>query len=126
MNSVAVLYFFMCTVFSNQMLRLLNFKNKDEAVLDEEGEVEECPMSDHLQEVLLNYHEMMVKKVGCKSVEEMVAEIQRDDATWLDKLASMLVPMPPAPLTLADTIARNGPSKLKLLFMDFCAAPSIF
>lgn len=93
------------------MLRLLNFKNKDEAVLDEEGEVEECPMSEHLQEVLQNYHEVVVKKVGCKSEEEQVAEVARDDAIWLDKIASMLVPMPPVPPKLSDALARDGSSK---------------
>lgn len=93
------------------MLRLLNFKNKDEAPLDEEGEVEECPMSEHLQEVLLNFHEIMIKNVGCKSEEAKVAEQVRDEATWLDKLASMLVPMPPAAPTLSDSGARDGRSK---------------
>lgn len=60
------------------MLRLLSFKSKDDGVLDEEGELEVCPMSELLQNALRNFHEAMVKKIRTVSEEEQASgEVDR-------------------------------------------------
>ena len=79
------------------MVKILNFKSKDNAILDEEGEVEECPMMESLQNVLRDFHDLMIKKVGCKPPQEegdpaseMLVAMEMD-ASWVDKLATFVV-----------------------------------
>ncbi|VDP02284.1 unnamed protein product [Soboliphyme baturini] len=71
-----------------QMLRLLDFKSAEYKVLDEDGEVEVCPMSDSLQTLLFNFHASLLKST-------MVSD--NADINWVDKLASLVIPVQPMP-----------------------------
>uniref|UniRef100_A0A915IF17 Ryanodine receptor junctional solenoid domain-containing protein n=1 Tax=Romanomermis culicivorax TaxID=13658 RepID=A0A915IF17_ROMCU len=84
----------------DQMLRWLGYYDKDNAVMDEEGEIEECPMSEHLQNNLRLFHETLVKKLSNKPAEnqESAGFTFVDDENWVDKLATILVRVPQMPL----------------------------
>lgn len=90
-----------------QMLRLLNFKKAEDQPLDEEGEVEECPMDKPLQEQLLTFHDLMIKRMRCKAEEAESTQMVLEEFGWVDKLAQFIVPMPP-PLPVVLEKAKNG------------------
>ncbi len=96
------------------MLRMLVFKHsgKDSAQnAEEEGEVEECPMKEGLQDALREFHEHMCRKiVGAPSEQEQQAVMDlvavEDGNNWVDKLAGFVVPIPPPP-----PVVEEGPEK---------------
>ncbi len=95
-------------------MHLLNFKNQDDAVLDEEGEVEQCPMKESLQYQLRDFHKQMIKKVGCQppeDAEDSLELMMEDDGSWVDKLAGFVVHVPPAPPVPDESASRRGLGK---------------
>lgn len=43
--------------------------------MDEEGEIEACPMSETLQEQMITFHSQLVKMVGCLPKEEETDQV---------------------------------------------------
>ncbi|KAE9549703.1 hypothetical protein FO519_007091 [Halicephalobus sp. NKZ332] len=86
-----------------QMFRLLNCKNKEEHsndLLDEEVEYDQCPMSDNLQDQLRDFCSILVEKIGNQQEEEektMEIVDMEEENSWVDKLAHLVVSVPPAP-----------------------------
>uniref|UniRef100_A0AC34QR18 Ryanodine receptor n=1 Tax=Panagrolaimus sp. JU765 TaxID=591449 RepID=A0AC34QR18_9BILA len=96
-----------------QMFRLLNCKTKEDTsnmMLDEEVEVDQCPMSEVLQEQLRDFCTTLVAKIGCKQEEEETSTdiIDQDEESWVDKLAHLVVSLPPAPEKSDMDLNRQG------------------
>ncbi|CAJ0581879.1 unnamed protein product, partial [Mesorhabditis spiculigera] len=102
-----------------QMFRLLKCKVKEEkeALLDDEVEYDQCPMSENLQDQLREFCELLVSKIGNADEEaagEELALIEAEDGSWVDSLARVVVSVPP-PLENAqgDRNLRSGTDNFK-------------
>lgn len=84
------------------MFRLLNCKIKEDEtaiVLDDEIEDDHCPMSEHLQEQLRDFCDMLVDKLSIvkKTNNEIELENSNDEQnSWVDNLAQFVISVPPA------------------------------
>jgi hypothetical protein len=97
-----------------QMYRLLNCKVKEDRsrmMLDDEADEDQCPTSEHLQERLRQFCQTLVAKVGrrksaeeCQDSNKQLAsepwtevpeEEDEEELSWVDKLAQLLVAVPP-------------------------------
>ncbi|KAI6237110.1 hypothetical protein M3Y95_00230500 [Aphelenchoides besseyi] len=112
-----------------QMYRLLKCKNSETGpvLLDEEVEYDQCPMSESLQEQLREFCSILVNGIGCKSVDEEQERTAADEligidedveASWVDKLAHMVVSVPPAPKIVDTDGARHGTENFKRMIIE--------
>ncbi|KFD64964.1 hypothetical protein M514_11549 [Trichuris suis] len=107
-----------------QMLKLLNFKSSDCNMLDEEGEVEISSMSEYLQNVLRSFHEGMIRCIGNKPVDDSapfsVDDIYAGDKPidWVDKLALLVVPVPPDNGSGSTSLIPDGEEAFRKLIIS--------
>ncbi|KAL3078921.1 hypothetical protein niasHS_014703 [Heterodera schachtii] len=98
-----------------QMHRLLHCKLKEDhsrLLLDDETDEDQCPTSEHLQEQLREYCANFVAKVGrtksrreskgaenghYQQGEQREREAEEEELSWVDKLAQLVVSVPPPP-----------------------------
>ena len=97
-----------------QMFRLLNCKTKEDnsnMLLDEEVEYDQCPMADVLQEQLRDFCGALVERIGNQQEEEErtteIVDIEEENS-WVDKLAHLVVSVPPAPEKTDNNFNNRG------------------
>jgi len=98
------------------MVRWLNYKNKTDVQLDEEGEVDECPMSEHLQHNLRLFHNTLTGRLALNPdevqrrqlVDPAEQQAALEDVGWLDRLAAILVRLPDAPTLTREKEEASG------------------
>ncbi|KRX28175.1 Ryanodine receptor 44F [Trichinella nelsoni] len=108
-----------------QMLKLLDFKADRDEQTDEEGELEVSAMSEFLQRVLREFHCNMVKFIGnsdknddnySTNVEQK--QLESENMNWVEKLAWMVVPVPPALLSEDERIKFDGEEAFRNIILS--------
>ncbi|KRY59582.1 Ryanodine receptor 44F [Trichinella britovi] len=108
-----------------QMLKLLDFKADRDEQTDEEGELEVSAMSEFLQRVLREFHCNMVKFIGnsdknddnySANVEQK--QLESENMNWVEKLAWMVVPVPPALLSEDERIKFDGEEAFRNIILS--------
>uniref|UniRef100_A0A914H250 Ryanodine receptor n=1 Tax=Globodera rostochiensis TaxID=31243 RepID=A0A914H250_GLORO len=112
-----------------QMYRLLHCKLKEDhsrLLLDDETDEDQCPTSEHLQEHLREYCANFVAKVGRKkSAREGKARVEaaaggqkeEEELSWVDKLAQLVVSVPPPPKKVIGRDLGRGTEKFRELII---------
>ncbi|CAJ0957143.1 unnamed protein product, partial [Mesorhabditis belari] len=102
-----------------QMFRLLKCKVREEkeALLDDEVEYDQCPMSETLQEQLREFCELLVSKIGNTAEEtpgDGLALIEAEESSWVDSLARLVVTVPPPVAdSTQERLFRSGTDNFK-------------
>ncbi|EGT37287.1 hypothetical protein CAEBREN_31615 [Caenorhabditis brenneri] len=84
-----------------QMFRLLMCKMKEEKdpeLMEEDADVDQCPMAESLQQQLRDFCELLVGKIGNSKegdTEEQLALIESEEGSWVDSFARIVVKVPP-------------------------------
>ncbi|KAI6242082.1 Ryanodine receptor 1 [Aphelenchoides fujianensis] len=97
-------------------------------MLDDDVEYDQCPMSESLQESLREFCSMLVERIGCKTEEEeekqeranneLIGIDDEGEASWVDKLAHMVISVPPAPPVVDTDGARHGTENFKNMIVE--------
>lgn len=105
------------------MYRLLSCKVKEDqsrAMLDDEADGDQCPTSEALQEQMREYCANLVAKVGRQKSgrngrkggdpegPEGAKDAEEEELSWVDKLAQLMVSVPPPPKRNGDKDLRKG------------------
>ncbi|ULT90420.1 hypothetical protein L3Y34_008632 [Caenorhabditis briggsae] len=84
-----------------QMFRLLMCKVKEERdpeFMEEDADVDQCPMAESLQQQLRDFCELLVGKIGNAKEgesEDQLALIESEEGSWVDSFARIVVKVPP-------------------------------
>ncbi|CAD6199567.1 unnamed protein product [Caenorhabditis auriculariae] len=106
-----------------QMFRLLMCKVKDErdpSFLEEDADIDQCPMNDSLQQQLRDFCDLLVAKIGNASAEasdDQLALIESEEGSWVDSLARIVVKVPP-PIQEEDVdVQRKGTENFRMMIV---------
>uniref|UniRef100_A0A8R1HP75 Ryanodine receptor n=2 Tax=Caenorhabditis japonica TaxID=281687 RepID=A0A8R1HP75_CAEJA len=107
-----------------QMFRLLMCKVKEEKdpdFMEEDADVDQCPMAETLQQQLRDFCNLLVGKIGNAkedASEEQLALIESEEASWVDSFARLVVKVPP-PLEQEDgEMQRKGTQNFREMIVN--------
>ncbi|CAK5073642.1 unnamed protein product [Meloidogyne enterolobii] len=114
-----------------QMYRLLNCKVKEDGAMryiDDEADEDQCPTSENLQDQLREFCQSLVFKVshkrvsiseieGSKAKEEGQIEVEEEELSWVDKLAQLLISVPPIDRQNSNKDEHQGTEKFRQLIV---------
>ena len=109
------------------MYRLLNCKVKEDGAMryiDDEADEDQCPTSENLQDQLREFCQSLVFKVshkrvsisereGSKAKEEGQIEEEEEELSWVDKLAQLLISVPPIDRQNSNKDEHQGTEKFR-------------
>lgn len=129
-----------------QMFRLLSCKVKEDRanmLLDDDVEMDQCPMAESLQEQLREFCAILVENLGSKSDEDqnsnskraaITGELEEEGSSWVDSLAHLVVSgryfiiylllyihissVPPPPVVDDQSIYKKGTENFKKMIIN--------
>uniref|UniRef100_A0A915DIR8 B30.2/SPRY domain-containing protein n=1 Tax=Ditylenchus dipsaci TaxID=166011 RepID=A0A915DIR8_9BILA len=114
-----------------QMFRLLSCKIKEDKtsmLLDDDVEIDQCPMSESLQDHLRDFCTTLVEKLGCrKGVEDSSNPLETkkvtineldEERSWVDSLAHLVVSVPPPPVIDDFSVYRRGTENFRQMIVS--------